>query len=737
MRQLAIVLLLAVFGFESDAQTWTWGWMQKVGSSGMNHSIVANPKNPDVIYGSPGNTSVWISRDRGKNWQMLSTIPGSGQIKMMRVNSADTNMILAALTNSRVMKTTNNGVSWTQTLSGTFYTWGHPFAYEPAIDKDLIYTMASNVVYRSTDFGSTWTQVGPTNPFSSGNSGWESAILRPDSGNVLIVSDNATGIWKSYNGGTSWRRVYIAGGEIPSLAINPLDPAIAYGTKWGGGGGLLKTTNFGETWQEIGQFSGLNTWGVEVSTDNPNYVVMATWGPSYSTSGGAYLSRDGGATWQRTFQGLVSTSNHQCFVLDTLTVLLLQGDGIWKLRMPGTISGVCFNDLNGNGVRDAGEPALSGWRVRMTGVRADSVLTNETGSYQFGTLAAGNYTVSAVPPAGWGITPPSPSSYSLTVSDGEQFGTRNFAGMAMMGIFSVSPGSIDFGSIAPGVTLWDSVTVSNSGGLTLQISSVVSTNPQFTVSPSSMDLPPAASQVFRVSFTPSDTGSVTGSIVFTHNAPGSPSSLDVSGLGVQARFQPDKGAIVFNHVTVGSTMIDSFSVHNGGNIDLVINQIAVSNGAFRVLPPIATVGAGSTMKFVVRFTPDSPGQYAGTIALVHNGPSSPDSIQVSADAVTDVTGDASTLPTEYGLSQNYPNPFNPATVIRYQLPAAGWVTLKVFNTLGQEVATLVDGMRNAGYLNATWDASGVPSGVYFCRLIARQTDGGAAFIQSRKLLLTK
>ena len=75
-------------------------------------------------------------------------------------------------------------------------------------------------------------------------------------------------------------------------------------------------------------------------------------------------------------------------------------------------------------------------------------------------------------------------------------------------------------------------------------------------------------------------------------------------------------------------------------------------------------------------------------------------------------------PNEYVLGQNYPNPFNPSTTIRYGLPTRSYVTLTVFNTLGQQVATLIQGEQDAGYHEAVFDASGLASGVYLYRLQA-------------------
>ncbi len=96
------------------------------------------------------------------------------------------------------------------------------------------------------------------------------------------------------------------------------------------------------------------------------------------------------------------------------------------------------------------------------------------------------------------------------------------------------------------------------------------------------------------------------------------------------------------------------------------------------------------------------------------------------------------LPTEFALEQNYPNPFNPSTVIRYQLSVNSLVRLKVYDLLGREVATLVDGLQVAGYRFVEWNASDFPSGVYFYRLIATSEDDLQAEVNlTKKLMLTK
>ncbi|MCJ7552884.1 MAG: YCF48-related protein [Ignavibacteriaceae bacterium] len=88
-------------------------------------------------------------------------------------------------------------------------------------------------------------------------------------------------------------------------------------------------------------------------------------------------------------------------------------------------------------------------------------------------------------------------------------------------------------------------------------------------------------------------------------------------------------------------------------------------------------------------------------------------------------------PKEFLLEQNYPNPFNPSTVISYQLPVSGEVTLKVYDVLGREVATLIDEYRNSGSYEVDFNAAGLTSGVYFYKLT---TDN---YTETKKMILIR
>jgi len=91
----------------------------------------------------------------------------------------------------------------------------------------------------------------------------------------------------------------------------------------------------------------------------------------------------------------------------------------------------------------------------------------------------------------------------------------------------------------------------------------------------------------------------------------------------------------------------------------------------------------------------------------------------------------SNIPKEYSLSQNYPNPFNPVTNIKYQLQKDGFVSLKVYDITGREIAKLVSEQKQAGTYTISFNGGNFASGVYFYRI---QSDD---FVQVKKMLLIK
>ncbi len=109
----------------------------------------------------------------------------------------------------------------------------------------------------------------------------------------------------------------------------------------------------------------------------------------------------------------------------------------------------------------------------------------------------------------------------------------------------------------------------------------------------------------------------------------------------------------------------------------------------------------------------------------------------TSDSVSSVAEKGKGIPVEYALRQNYPNPFNPSTTIEFDLPRRSVVRLVVYNLLGQEVATLIDGqLMEAGYQRARFDASRMPSGVYLYRLSAEGPDS-KSFVRVLKMMMLR
>ncbi|MDP2208906.1 MAG: S8 family serine peptidase [Bacteroidota bacterium] len=120
-----------------------------------------------------------------------------------------------------------------------------------------------------------------------------------------------------------------------------------------------------------------------------------------------------------------------------------------------------------------------------------------------------------------------------------------------------------------------------------------------------------------------------------------------------------------------------------------------------------------------------------------------DDIEVITTSITNVADNLDNVPETFALFQNYPNPFNPTTTIKYQLPEASKVILKIYNTLGQEVRTLVDESQNTGTKIVEWNSRNnfgnlVSSGVYFYRLeVTSVSDPNTSAIQVMKMILIK
>jgi hypothetical protein len=175
------------------------------------------------------------------------------------------------------------------------------------------------------------------------------------------------------------------------------------------------------------------------------------------------------------------------------------------------------------------------------------------------------------------------------------------------------------------------------------------------------------------------------------------------------------------------------AVKNSGRLFLLVLAFACSAQAQHVFLPWSTLSGGAA-------TMGSAGAKAfGVVGQSAIGETRGGGFRVSGGFVSDTlvlhtivsVDEPAAIATDYRLDQNYPNPFNPSTTIRYALRKRQDVEIGIFNLLGEAIAHLVHEEQEAGVHAVVWDASGAPTGVYFCRLRTGE------FTASRKLLLVR
>ncbi|MFI5252749.1 MAG: M1 family aminopeptidase [Bacteroidota bacterium] len=223
---------------------------------------------------------------------------------------------------------------------------------------------------------------------------------------------------------------------------------------------------------------------------------------------------------------------------------------------------------------------------------------------------------------------------------------------------------------------------------------------------------------------------------YSFNLPFSPATVkfDSANWVLKQFFKPfmtDSSRIRFVGVSIGKSRTDSIIVTNTAAVDMHITSVQSSDSAFTVTPTNATIPSNGQLKFYVTFKPLDVIDHSTILAFKHDLSVNDEQIPLSASGtVTSVIAGRNT-PKDFRLDQNYPDPFNPSTTIGFEVPITTHVQLKIFNLLGTEVATLVDGIKPPGQYHAVWDAGNFASGIYLYRLTA------GSFLQTKKLVLIK
>jgi hypothetical protein len=295
---------------------------------------------------------------------------------------------------------------------------------------------------------------------------------------------------------------------------------------------------------------------------------------------------------------------------------------------------------------------------------------------------------------------------------------------------------IDFGKIAILDSSKRNITLTNKSSLiklTIDSIKLINTDGNY-FSHSSKTTPfvleKASNYTFALKFYPvsADNKYPSGDLLVYYDNPAkSPLKVRLTGTVSMPRVSNNLTQVLeFGKVPIDSTKTVSFFEMNTGDADLKIESATITgsdSSEFKVITRFpVTIPQESKQVFYVSFSPKKIGQKEATIKFVWNDLFNSGIIKFWAEAIAKGAGTLgiknNEIPKEFGLSQNYPNPFNPNTKIEYALPKECYVKIKIYNSLGQEVSTLVDGLQHPGNYILDWNPHYLASGVYYYRIQA-------------------
>jgi len=207
-------------------------------------------------------------------------------------------------------------------------------------------------------------------------------------------------------------------------------------------------------------------------------------------------------------------------------------------------------------------------------------------------------------------------------------------------LLSASASSLNFGNTLVGSSASQAIALTNTGTASVNLSQVAITGGGFTVSGFTGAVTLAAGQSFSltVNFAPATAGSATGSLSFVSSATNSPTTISLSGNGVQPQISVIPASVSFGNVTVGVTNTQMLTINNPGTANLSVTQASLTGTGFSfsglTLP--LSVPPGGSSAFTVSFTPASASSLSGNLTMVNNTPNSPLVVALAGTGVSPV-----------------------------------------------------------------------------------------------------
>jgi hypothetical protein len=226
----------------------------------------------------------------------------------------------------------------------------------------------------------------------------------------------------------------------------------------------------------------------------------------------------------------------------------------------------------------------------------------------------------------------------------------------------------------------------------------------------------------RITFKPTTYGSFIDTLTITSD--GGIGKVVLTGSSPFPALVSIPQTINFGKIKYDSTLLKTIALTDSSMNAISIDSLYTKTKYFNYFSPMNTpiifpyrINKGDTLKLILSFKPDTIKPFVDTLYAENNSNQSLVKIPLQGNgSLTFVEKGFSDIPMQYDLSQNYPNPFNPGTTISFSVRGYGYTSLKVFNIVGREVATLVDEVKHPGIYSISWYADKYPSGIYFYRL---------------------
>jgi photosystem II stability/assembly factor-like uncharacterized protein len=666
--------------------------------------IVFNPINPEIMYVGSNK-----SLDGGKSWKHLT---GFGTIVY---NPKNPNKIFSAAYGKQILVSNDAGISWTLL---------HEFNYCGTIvislsDTNVIYAETANdtayVISKSTDSGNTWQETSlkviPPNRISS-------IVVNPLNSNVVYLSTNDNGIFKTLDGGITWN-LTLTTVAINDLAINPNDTSIVYAVS--GDylasivGNVFKTTNGGYSWSILndGLPSDYNRYiyHVEINPQNSEEVYIGMYGF------GVYKTSTGGADWQwtkLTKAAVTSISFHPSHAdyiyagtYDEGIVRTTDGGNTWTLLSLNATTTVQtffrqlqFNPQNPNVAYLTAGPygLLKSTNGGSTWLQTSFIGSPDTWAWSIAIHPTNPETL-FVGQTGWLVRDLYRSSNGG--STWENLQVMNSIGSAQQIKFNSTNANVMY-LCAADIGFHKST---NSGQTWLSMNTGLKISEVPLVSPVlSVEINIGTENVLYVA--QGAAGKSIGGVLKSTDggehwfAIDSALALMDFNLDVQdICFSPNDQNLLYASLESQGQIYTS--TYSAGGLYITLNDGVSWKRVFN--------GASQEIKFDLH---NSNQLYLATKAGI---------FLANENEILSAKKIDCLYPNEITLYQNYPNPFNPRTTIRYAVKHSGNVMIRLFNILGKEVRQYQRGISQPGEYEIQWDGKDengqdVSSGVYFYRL---------------------